>query len=135
MEALELIGRLLFVTMFVESGINHFRHRENMVAYARSMGGPAPALTVPLTGLMIAAGGVMVALGVLPDLGALLIAAFLVPTAYFMHAWWKVDDAMMRMNQRIHFMKNLSLAGASLALAALYASCDTFGWHLTGPLF
>jgi hypothetical protein len=32
-------------------------------------------------------------------------------------------------------MKNLSLAGASLALFALYAQCAGTLWMLTGPLF
>src|SRR5919201_1181712 len=116
MEAIELIGRLLFVVMFLISGINHFRNREAMVAYMRSSGGPVPELAVPATGLMIFAGGVLLAIGAWPDLGAALIAAFLLPTAYFMHAYWKVDDPQLRANQHAHFMKNLALAGAALAL-------------------
>ena len=135
MEVIELIGRLVFVTMFVRSGIRHFANRESMVAYARSSGGPAPELLVPLTGVMILAGGVLVAVGVWADLGALLIAAFLVPTAYYMHAFWKVEDPMMRSVQDAHFMKNMSLAGAALALFALYNLVGDDVWTITGPLF
>ena len=135
MDLVELIGRLLFVTMFVNSGVTHIRHRETMVAYARSTGGPAPEVLVPATGVMILAGGILIALGVFADLGALLIAAFLVPVAYYMHAFWRIDDAMMRANQHAHFMKNMSLAGAAIALFALYQQFADHLWMLTGPLF
>lgn len=90
---------------------------------------------MPATGVMILAGGVLVALGVWADLGALLIAAFLLPTAYSMHGFWRIDDPMQRMGQQVHFMKNVSLAGAALALVALYAQCAATLWMLSGPLF
>ena len=135
MDAIELIGRLLFVALFLQSGVKHLTQRENYVAYARSSNAPAPQALVPLTGLMILAGGALVALGLWADLGALLIAAFLLPTAYFMHGFWRFDDPQQRQAQHVHFMKNLSLAGASLALFALYAQCAGTLWMLTGPLF
>lgn len=136
MDVVQLIGRVLFVGIFLMSGAAHLTQRENMVAYARSMGGPAPHVLVPLTGLMILAGGVLIAFGIWPDLGALLLAVFLLPTAYYMHAFWKVDDPEMRQMQQAHFMKNLSMFGAALALFALYAEFgDEAGLQLVGPLF
>jgi putative oxidoreductase len=121
--------------MFVNSGVKHLTERESMTAYARAMGSPAPGVLVPLTGVMIGVGGILIALGVWADLGALMIAAFLVPTAYYMHGFWRFDDPQQRQTQMAHFMKNLSLAGASLALLALYAQCAGHLWMLTGPLF
>ncbi len=44
MDLVELIGRLLFAAMFVNSGVAHIRKRDEMSAYARSMGGPAPEI-------------------------------------------------------------------------------------------
>ncbi len=35
-----------------------------------------------------------------------------------MHGYWRIDDPMMRANQQAHFMKNVSLASAALALLA-----------------
>lgn len=135
MELVELIGRLLFAALFVRSGITHFRQRENMTAYARSMGAPMPEAGVLGTGAMILAGGVLVALGVWPDLGALLIAAFLLPTAAIMHAYWKVEDPQFRAMQDAQFWKNVSLAGAALALFAFYVQAPDAAWMLVGPLF
>ena len=136
MAVLALIGRLIFVAMFLRSGVNHIRNREAMVGYARSMGGPAPELLVPLTGVMIFVGGALIAIGLWPDLGALLLAAFLLPTAYYMHAFWKVNDPQMRTMQETHFFKNLSLFGASLVMLALFARCGgDLGLMAGGPLF
>ncbi len=135
MEILDLVGRILFVAMFVMSGVRHITNREQMGAYARAMGAPAPTLMVPLTGLMIVTGGLMVAFGVLADLGALLIALFLLPTSWFMHGFWRLDDPNERMMQQTHFMKNLSLAGAAIAMVGLYSLCADQLWMLTGPLF
>jgi putative oxidoreductase len=85
MEVVALIGRLVFAAMFINSGVNHFMERENMTAYARSQGAPAPELGVPGSGVLILVGGVLVAIGLWPDLGALLIAAFLLPVSFYMH--------------------------------------------------
>ena len=91
---------------------------------------------MPATGVMIIAGGLMVALGVWADLGALLIAAFLIPTAFLMHGFWSFDDPQERMNQHAHFMKNISLAGGALVIFYLYRQFgDEIGLNITGPLF
>lgn len=136
MDVIALIGRLIFVAMFLNSGVKHFRQREGMTAYVRSAGGPAPELAVPLTGVMLLAGGGLVALGLWPDVGALLLAAFLLPVAFYMHRYWKVDDPQMRTVQETHFWKNVSLAGASILLFALFAACgEEIGLMLGGPLF
>jgi putative oxidoreductase len=134
MDVIQLIGRLVFVAMFLNSGVGHFRNREAMSAHARSTGAPAPEVMVPLTGVMIFVGGALIALGVWADLGALLLVAFLLPVAFYMHAFWKVEDPRMRVMQQTHFMKNLSLAGASLVLFAYFADCAP-GLTLGGPLF
>ena len=65
-------------------------------------------------------GGLLVALGLWADLGALLPATFVFPVALGMHAFSRFDDPMHRANQQVHFMKNVSLGGAALALFALF---------------
>ena len=117
MELLVPLGRLLFSAMFIQSGIGHFQHRASMIAYARSMGAPAPELMVPLTGLMILLGGISVLLGAYARIGALLLVLFLLPTAFIMHRFWGLPDPQLAQNQQIHFQKNLSLAGGALLIA------------------
>jgi uncharacterized membrane protein YphA (DoxX/SURF4 family) len=107
-----------------------------MSAYARSAGTPAAPLLVPFTGLMIVAGGLLVALGAWVDLGAALIAAFLIPTSYLMHGFWRYGDPMKRQNQMAHFMKNVAMIGGALVLIYLFVQfSDQVGLTLTGPLF
>jgi putative oxidoreductase len=116
-----LVGRVLFASIFVVSGATiHLLKWRDGVAYARANNVPAPELLVPTSGVMAVGGGVLVALGLWADLGALVLSAFAYPVAYWMHAFWKLEDPMERANQQAHFMKNVALGGAALALFALF---------------
>jgi putative oxidoreductase len=130
-----LIGRILFVVLFALSGsTNHFT--KGAVDYARAYGAPAPQLFVPLTGAVIAIGSVMIALGIWADLGALLLAAFLIPTSFYMHAYWKEQDAQMKQAQQINFLKNVGLLGGALILFYAYNQLQgEAGLSITEPLF
>lgn len=116
-EFLVPIGRLLFSAIFISSGLNHFSQRAAMVEYAKSNGVPAPGVLVPLTGAMIVLGGLSVLLGYYTAVGTWLLVVFLIPTAFFMHRFWGVDDPMVAATQMSQFMKNLALAGAALLIA------------------
>jgi uncharacterized membrane protein YphA (DoxX/SURF4 family) len=133
-----LIGRILFALIFVVSGLTiHLIKRRDGVQYARASGYTlAPELMVPASGIVAILGGLSVGIGIWPDLGALLIVAFVLPVAYFMHAFWKIEDPMMRGIQNAMFMKNVSMGGAALALFALFQQFgDEIGLTVTGPLF
>ena len=130
-----LLGRVLFGLLFFMSGIGHLT-QPAMRDYAKGMGVPAPEILVPLTGIQIIVGSLMVVLGIWPDLGALLLFIFLVPVAFVMHRFWGLTDRMMAATQQAHFLKNLALAGASLALFVFFTRCaDRLALVVTGPLF
>lgn len=114
MEIVPLIGRVLFAALFLLSGFGHFARIDQMTAYAQSQGVPAARIMVYVTGVMLLLGGASVLLGYWARAGAALLVLFLVPTALYMHAFWKIADPMMAANQQAHFMKNLALAGAAL---------------------
>jgi uncharacterized membrane protein YphA (DoxX/SURF4 family) len=137
MDVLFLVGRILFVLAFVFSGSTvHLLKRQQGVEYARMYGTPVPELTVPLTGLIAVGGGLMVALGVWGDLGALLIAAFLIPVTWYMHGFWRETDPMQRANQQAHFVKNLAMLGGALVLFYAWNQLQgDAGLSLTDPLF
>ena len=136
MAVIILIGRILFASLFIGGGINHFRNTAAMSGYAQSKGLPFARVAVLASGGLILVGGLMVLLGVWADLGSLLVVAFLLVTAVTMHDFWKQDDPMGKMNDLINFQKNLSLAGAGLMLFAFFAYVgDDVGLTLTGPLF
>lgn len=135
MDWIILIGRVLFAFLFIGSGFAHLTQTAMMTGYATSRGLPLAKLAVPATGVQIIVGGLMVLLGVWADLGALLLVAFLLPTAVLMHAFWKETDEQARQLEMTQFMKDFALGGAALMLFAFFAATPELGLAITGPLF
>jgi putative oxidoreductase len=137
LDVIVLVGRIFLASIFLSSGImGHLGQRKMMAQYASSKGVPAANFLVPASGLLIIAGGLMVLLGVWGDLGALFLVIFLVPTALYMHAFWKIEDAGEKANQMAHFMKNLAMAGGALLALAVFAYAGSdLGFTLTDSLF
>jgi putative oxidoreductase len=135
MDIVVLIGRILFVALFLMSGIGHFQQTQAMAGYAQSKGVPSPRPAVLAGGVLLLLGAVLVLLGIWADLGALLLAVFLVPTAIMMHAFWKETDEMAKNNERVQFLKDMALAGAALMLFGFFAGTEDLGMTITGPLF
>ncbi len=137
MDVVFLVGRVLFALLFVSSGfMAHLgeggkQGRE----YARSLGAPAPDLLVPLSGIVIIAGGLMIALGLWADLGALLVIGFLAGITPILHAFWKVDDPQMQQIQSAMFFKNVALLGAALIIFYVYNQGQDLDLSITDALF
>lgn len=87
-----------------------------MAGYAAAKGVPQPELAVQATGGMMLLGGVLLALGVKPKIGALIIAGFLAGVSPVMHNFWSIEDPNQKMNDMINFVKNMALLGAVLTL-------------------
>lgn len=113
-DGLPLVGRVLFTLLFLASVPAHFDAQG--VAYAASNGVPAPNVLVPLSGVLLLAGGASVALGFYARVGALLLALFLVPVTFAMHAFWNAPGELEATMQYVQFMKNVSLFGATLLI-------------------
>ena len=135
MDILLVIGRVLFALIFINSGIAHLTNLEAMTGYAQYKKVPAAKLSVIVTGLMLVVGGLYVALGVYADLGALLLAIFLVASAFMMHNFWTIEDAQAKQNESISFFKNLALAGAALIIFVMVGTGVDFGPSITEGLF
>ena len=130
MSAILLIGRIIFGGFFIMSGINHFTKLEAMTGYAKYKKLPAAKVGVLVSGLMLLLGGAYVLLGFYVDLGALLLAIFLVLAAVIFHNFWKETDATAKQSEMMNFMKVFALAGAALILFAVVAKHGdmSFGW-------
>lgn len=114
-----LLGRFLFVLIFLMSGPRHFSPQ--IIGYAASQGVPFASILVPLSGIVALIGGLSILLGYRAKLGAWLIAVFLFPVTLMMHRFWTVQDPMMAQMQMIMFMKNVSMLGAALLISQLGA--------------
>lgn len=118
-QSAHVIARLLFSALFLKSAYSHLTKVKVMGGYAKAVGHvPAPELATIVTGLMLLAGGLSILLGYHPRIGAALLVVFLVPTAFTMHAYWKIQDPMQRAGDEAHFWKDIALAGAALLILA-----------------
>jgi putative oxidoreductase len=134
-DVVALVGRALFVVLFVAAGLGHVTRPAAMAGYADSRGVPAAKVAVFGSGVLMLAGAVSVLLGVYMDLGMLLLVVFLVPTAVLMHPFWREAGAD-RQNEQVQFEKDIALAGAALLVLVLYAGPGAeLGLTITGPLW
>jgi putative oxidoreductase len=134
MDLIVLIGRILLAALFLGSAFGHLTQTEGMAGYAQAKGVPSARAAVVVSGVLILLGSLMVLLGIWPDLGALLLFIFLIPTAILMHGFWRETDPQARQMEMIQFQKDIALAGAALIAFALFAAADV-GLTITGPLF
>jgi putative oxidoreductase len=119
-----LTGRVLFSALFILAGWHHLRHPALAKAQLSEAGLPLPSLLAPSAALMLLAGGTSVLLGAWGRVGAALLTLFLLSSALGVHAFWRLADPQAADRERVHFLKNLALAGGSLGIVY-------FG---TGPL-
>ena len=128
-----LIGRIVFGALFLISAVGHLTQSKTLGGYAATRGLPQAVPLTLLTGVQILVGGLSVILGVWGDLGALLLAAFLVSTAVLIHNFWRETEAMSRQMELVQFTKDAALAGAALVLFWVFSQDPDL--TLTGPLF
>ena len=129
MEVLLIIGRILFSLIFIGAGIGHLAQPESTAGYAESRGVPSAGLLVRVSGVLIAAGGLGIILGVWMDLAALGLAVYVLISAFLVHHFW-TDDEPAKTAEMSMFMKNLSIAGAGLIIFAMSAGGADMGWEL-----
>jgi putative oxidoreductase len=108
--AMNLIGRVLLVAIFLPEAWSKIRHYDSVVAYMEEFDVPGMLLPLVIAAEIVAP--ILVILGWQTRWAALALAGFAVLTAVFFHA----DFADT--NQQHHFWKNLAMAGGFIVLAA-----------------
>jgi putative oxidoreductase len=84
---------------------------------------------VRISGAVQLVAGALLAVGRLPRLSALAIAATLVPTTIAAHRFWEVKDEEERAQQRIQFLKNVTMLGGLLIAAADTSGRPSLAWR------
>jgi putative oxidoreductase len=112
---LSLIGRVLLAFLFVFSGIGKIAAPAATMGYISAMGLPLPAVALGGAIAVEVIGGLMLAFGLYTRTTALIMAAFTLVTGLVFHS------AIGDQNQLIHLLKNFSIAGGLLQVAAFGA--------------
>jgi uncharacterized membrane protein YphA (DoxX/SURF4 family) len=134
---LRRIARPMLAAVFVSGGLDTLRNPKPRVDMAAPVINKAvdqmkekvpsqvptdPELLVKVNAVAQLGAGLALGLGRFPRLSALVLAASLAPTTAAGHRFWEHEDSADRTAQRIHFLKNVSLLGGLLIVAA-----DTHG--------
>jgi uncharacterized membrane protein YphA (DoxX/SURF4 family) len=131
--AILLIGRILFVALFAYSARGHIVDHDRFV---KTAGGklPIPYVAGWPSGAWLLVASLMMVLGIWADIGALMLAAFLVPTTLLIHRFWTFSDPAQRRTQQGSFYRNISLLGATLILFVLFSVIGPGRFAITGSL-
>lgn len=113
-----LVARSMLGLIFLLSAVgNKIPNFAGIVENMQTAGVPAPQLMLVGAIAFLIVGSLSVILGFWARIGAALLMVFLALATYYFHAFWKYEGQEQQM-QMIHFMKNLSMAGAMLFIIA-----------------
>lgn len=125
-----LIGRALLCAIFVVSALMVIiPHFETTVERMTATGIPEAKLVLMGAIVFMLLGSLLVIIGVGSRFGAILLLVFIAAATYFFHDFWNIDatqqvvagaadisGADARMNEMVHFMKNVAIAGGLLTI-------------------
>lgn len=112
------VGRALVGVLFIVSGIGKVFGFAGVAAWMNGAGIPAAGVLLALTIVLEIGGGLALLTGYQARAAALALAAFLVPVTLIFHGFWHADAAEFQ-NQMNHFLKNVAILGAMLAIASV----------------
>lgn len=129
----------MLASIFIIQGYQTMRRPERVVKQAEpvvnslaTLADIIPADTeqaVRINGAVQLAAGSLLAVGWLPRISALAIAATLVPTTVAGHRFWEEEEPERRGEQRIHFLKNLAMLGGLLVAAGNTSGRPSSAWR------
>src|SRR5258708_11442079 len=139
MAVLRAVARPMLASIFIVQGYDTMRKADRVVKKAepvvRAIASSVSIVpddteqAVRLNGAVQFVAGSLLAIGWLPRLSALALAATLVPTTVAGHGFWEADNDEERAMQRIHFLKNLTMFGGLLIAAGDTAGRPSLAWR------
>ena len=121
-----LIGRILLVLIFLNSGIGKVGNFEGTAQYMAKFGMPYTSFFLFGAIVFELVGSLSIILGYFTRFGVLLILIFLIPTTLIFHT--NFGDRI----QMIQFMKNMSMFGGCLLLLAAGSGRLSLDYFLRG---
>jgi len=115
--ALNLIGRLLIVALFLPAGLGKIAGFEGTLGYFASLGIPAPVFALVATIVIEVVGSIALLVGFQTRLVAIIMAIFTLLAAVTGHAYWAAPADAAFIAQLL-FFKNIAVMGGLLVLAS-----------------
>jgi uncharacterized membrane protein YphA (DoxX/SURF4 family) len=124
--------------MFISGGVDAMLHPDAKAPRAQAVTQPItdtlgiaddPATFVRINGAVMVVGGVLLGTGRVPRLAAIVLGATLIPTTLAAHRFWEIDDPTQRAQQRVHFLKNVSMFGGLILAATDTEGRPSLSWR------
>ncbi|MES2586307.1 MAG: DoxX family protein [Pseudomonadota bacterium] len=115
--ALNLVGRLLIVALFLPAGLGKIAGFEGTLGYFASLGIPAPVFALVVTILIEVLGSIALLVGIQTRIVAVIMAIFTLAAAVTGHAYWAAPADAVFIAQLL-FFKNIAVMGGLLVLAS-----------------
>ena len=112
-----IVGRVLLSVVFILSGVGKIMSWQGTAGFMASHGLPAVGVLLPLTVLCEIGGGLLLLTGLAPQLGAIVLFLFLIPTTVTFHNFWAYTGQDRQM-QQVNFLKNVAIMGGLLVAAS-----------------
>ena len=110
-----LVGRIFLSIMFIVGGFGKLTAISATAGWFGAIGLPAPTVTAVVVGLVELVGGIAILVGYRTRIAAIVLALFTVGATLIAHLDFSDQT------QQLFFMKNLSIVGGFLLLAAVGA--------------
>jgi putative oxidoreductase len=115
--ALNLIGRILIVALFLPAGLSKLTGFEGTLGYFASLGIPAPVFALVATIVIEVLGSIALIVGFQTRIVAVIMAIFTLAAAVTGHAYWAAPADAAFIAQLL-FFKNIAVMGGLLVLAS-----------------
>ena len=115
---LKNLALLVYSGMFFVGGWQQATEPTGRAERARGLGLPVPDELVQASGWAMILGAAALQLRPLRKLAALSIAFQLLPITWIGHRFWEMEESPQRTQHLIHFLKNVSMIGSALYIAA-----------------
>lgn len=139
MTVIRRLARPMLAGIFISGGLAQVREPESKAPMAEAVTTPARKLApwlpedtatlVRINGAVQLGAGSLLALGKLPRISALALAATLVPTTAAGHRFWDQPDEQSTAMHRTQFLKNLGLLGGLLLAAVDTGGDPSLAWR------
>lgn len=112
-----LVGRILLSCIFLVSAYAKVAGWNTTVQLMDAKGIPFASVLLGMATVIEFLGGLSILLGVFSKLGSAIVFLYLIPVSLIFHSFWSVSPDQVHI-QLVNFLKNLSIMGGLVMLAA-----------------